>query len=175
MIWWSDEGISRSRLSYKENPAITRAKMAMGKNLGVGLVKGTSSFGRKRILILNHMDFDSIDVSKPTKKHILENNSGFCHQIWLLQALPHEILNAPNRSFLMHACAHNPTGVDPTNNGKKYLTRLSGYSKRDAKSIRIFLEDGHLLEALNHMLRTWVFMTRELAALGDFFITYLYA
>lgn len=67
--------------------------MAMGKNVGLGLVKRTSSFGRKRILILNHMDFDSIDVSKPTtKKQFLETNSGFCGQRSLLQALPQEIL-----------------------------------------------------------------------------------
>ncbi|KVH89604.1 hypothetical protein Ccrd_008423 [Cynara cardunculus var. scolymus] len=34
--------------------------MAMGKNVGLGLVKRTNSFGRKRILILN--DIDSIDI-----------------------------------------------------------------------------------------------------------------
>ncbi|KAI3680633.1 hypothetical protein L6452_35406 [Arctium lappa] len=66
--------------------------MAMGKNVGLGLVKRTSSFGRKRILILNHMDFDSIDVSKPSKKQFLESNSDFCSQRSLLQALPQEIL-----------------------------------------------------------------------------------
>ncbi|XP_024992637.1 F-box protein SKIP27-like [Cynara cardunculus var. scolymus] len=64
--------------------------MAMGKNVGLGLVKRTNSFGRKRILILN--DIDSIDVCKPTKKQFLELNSGFCSQRSLLQALPQEIL-----------------------------------------------------------------------------------
>lgn len=78
--------------------------MAMGKNVGLGLVKRTSSFGRKRILILNHMDFDSIDVSKPTtKKQFLETNSGFCGQRSLLQALPQEILVSFNSiHFLYH-------------------------------------------------------------------------
>ncbi|KAK6117825.1 hypothetical protein DH2020_048452 [Rehmannia glutinosa] len=74
------------------------------------------------------------------------------------------IPNAPNGSFfLLHACAHNPTGVDPTEEQWKeisyqmkvkghfaffdmaYQGFASGDPERDAKSIRIFLEDGHLI------------------------------
>ncbi|KAJ8753449.1 hypothetical protein K2173_019848 [Erythroxylum novogranatense] len=73
-----------------------------------------------------------------------------------------DIKNAPNGSFfLLHACAHNPTGVDPTEEQWKEISHqfkdkghfaffdmayqgfASGDPERDAKSIRIFLEDGH--------------------------------
>ncbi|CAK9144286.1 unnamed protein product, partial [Ilex paraguariensis] len=72
--------------------------------------------------------------------------------------------NAPNGSFfLLHACAHNPTGVDPSEEQWReisyqfkvkghfaffdmaYQGFASGDPERDAKSIRIFLEDGHLI------------------------------
>ncbi|XAR49534.1 Aspartate transaminase [Bertholletia excelsa] len=79
-------------------------------------------------------------------------------------AMMDDIKNAPNGSFfLLHACAHNPTGVDPTEEQWKeisyqfkvkghfaffdmaYQGFASGGPERDAKSIRIFLEDGHLI------------------------------
>lgn len=79
-------------------------------------------------------------------------------------SLMDDVKNAPNGSFFMlHACAHNPTGVDPTIEQWKeisyqfkvkghfaffdmaYQGFASGDPERDAKSIRIFLEDGHLI------------------------------
>ncbi|CAL9184739.1 unnamed protein product [Musa hybrid cultivar] len=75
-----------------------------------------------------------------------------------------DIKNAPNGSFfLLHACAHNPTGVDPSEEQWReisyqfkvknhfpffdmaYQGFASGDPNRDAKAIRIFLEDGHLI------------------------------
>ncbi|KAL2937444.1 Aspartate aminotransferase mitochondrial [Bienertia sinuspersici] len=79
-----------------------------------------------------------------------------------------DIKNAPKGSFfLLHACAHNPTGVDPTEEEWKEISQLikarlldkghfpffdmayqgfaTGDTERDAKAIRIFLQDGHLL------------------------------
>ncbi|KAK9834357.1 hypothetical protein WJX84_005136 [Apatococcus fuscideae] len=62
---------------------------------------------------------------------------------------------------LLHACAHNPTGVDPTPEQWQELSKLmlkkhlypffdmayqgfaSGDCDRDSQAIRIFLEDGH--------------------------------
>ncbi|CAM8896582.1 unnamed protein product [Rhodiola kirilowii] len=77
-------------------------------------------------------------------------------------SLMDDIKNAPNGSFfLLHACAHNPTGVDPTEEQWKeisyqfkvkghfpffdmaYQGFASGDPERDAKAIRIFLNDGH--------------------------------
>ncbi|XP_059669818.1 aspartate aminotransferase, mitochondrial-like [Cornus florida] len=79
-------------------------------------------------------------------------------------ALMDDVKNAPDRSFfLFHPCAHNPTGVDPTEEQWKeisykckeknhfpffdmaYQGFASGDLDKDAKAIRIFLEDGHLV------------------------------
>ncbi|KAG6896348.1 hypothetical protein C0992_008844 [Termitomyces sp. T32_za158] len=69
--------------------------------------------------------------------------------------------NAPNRSvFLLHACAHNPTGVDPTEEQWKAIAEVmlakshyaffdcayqgfaSGDLDRDAWAVRYFVERG---------------------------------
>ncbi|OMP10773.1 Aspartate/other aminotransferase [Corchorus olitorius] len=79
-------------------------------------------------------------------------------------AMMDDIKNAPNGSvFLLHACAHNPTGVDPSEEQWREISQqikakghfaffdmayqgfASGDPERDAKSIRIFLEDGHYI------------------------------
>ena len=79
-------------------------------------------------------------------------------------ALLEDIANAPAGSFfLLHACAHNPTGVDPTPEQWKGISQAmlakghfaffdmayqgfaSGDCERDGEAIRIFLDDGHLV------------------------------
>ncbi|PKA46855.1 Aspartate aminotransferase, mitochondrial [Apostasia shenzhenica] len=79
-------------------------------------------------------------------------------------AMMDDIKNAPNGSFfLLHACAHNPTGVDPSEEQWReisyqfkvknhfaffdmaYQGFASGDPENDAKAIRIFLEDGHMI------------------------------
>jgi len=73
-----------------------------------------------------------------------------------------DINNAPNGSiFMLHACAHNPTGVDPTQEQWRGISRAikskghicwfdsayqgfaSGDLDKDAYSIRYFLAEGH--------------------------------
>ncbi|GFS45555.1 aspartate aminotransferase 1 [Actinidia rufa] len=85
-------------------------------------------------------------------------------RVGFFAALMDDIKNASKGSFfLLHACAHNPTGVDPSEEQWKeisyqfkvkdhfaffdmaYQGFASGDPERDAKSIRIFLEDGHLI------------------------------
>ncbi|XP_052876426.1 aspartate aminotransferase, mitochondrial-like isoform X1 [Gossypium arboreum] len=77
-------------------------------------------------------------------------------------ALMDDVKNAPDGSFfLLQPCAHNPTGVDPTDEQWLEISSLfkvknhfpffdvayqgfaSGDVERDAQAIRIFLEDGH--------------------------------
>lgn len=73
-----------------------------------------------------------------------------------------DIRNAPEGSVIvLHACAHNPTGVDPTAETWSEISKLckeknhvvffdsayqgfaSGDPVQDAKSFRTFVEDGH--------------------------------
>ncbi|XP_022950910.1 aspartate aminotransferase, mitochondrial-like [Cucurbita moschata] len=75
-----------------------------------------------------------------------------------------DIKNAPESSFfLLHPCAHNPTGVDPTDEQWREISNqlmvkhhfpffdmayqgfASGDLEEDAKAIRLFHEDGHLV------------------------------
>ncbi|KAG4403524.1 hypothetical protein GLYMA_01G131100v4 [Glycine max] len=79
-------------------------------------------------------------------------------------ALLNDVKNAPDCSFfLLHPCAHNPTGVDPTEEQWReisyqfqvknhfpffdmaYQGFSSGDLDKDAIALRIFLEDGHLI------------------------------
>ncbi len=76
--------------------------------------------------------------------------------------LMEDIDNAEAGSFfLLHACAHNPTGVDPSTEQWKQMSQLmlkkqlfpffdmayqgfaSGDCEKDAQAIRIFVDDGH--------------------------------
>eukprot|EP01080_Neovahlkampfia_damariscottae_P012165 gene12165-5655_t len=73
-----------------------------------------------------------------------------------------DLKNAPNRSVvLLHACAHNPTGVDPTAEVWKKISQVclekehicyfdsayqgfaSGDPEHDASAFRQFVKDGH--------------------------------
>ncbi|XP_071738551.1 F-box protein At4g05010-like [Rutidosis leptorrhynchoides] len=78
---------SQQQQQQQQQYSITHmVKIAMGDTLGLGLVKRTSSFGRKRILILNHMDFDTIDATTTKIQQFSDDNNS------LLEALPQEIL-----------------------------------------------------------------------------------
>lgn len=78
------------------------------------------------------------------------------------QGLTNDIKNAPKQSlFLFHACAHNPTGVDPNLKQWQEISNLckekghfvffdlayqgfaSGSPEQDASAVRLFIKDGH--------------------------------
>jgi aspartate aminotransferase len=80
------------------------------------------------------------------------------------EGLTKDLHAAPNNSIvLLHACAHNPTGVDPSLNQWKEMSKLfkqkghfpffdaayqgfaSGDPAKDALPMRYFLDDGHNL------------------------------
>jgi len=79
-----------------------------------------------------------------------------------MSGLLEDLRSKPNGSVvLLHACAHNPTGVDPTPEQWKEISQVckekghfvlfdsayqgfaSGDTERDVASIRQFIEDGH--------------------------------
>jgi aspartate aminotransferase len=78
------------------------------------------------------------------------------------EGLVKDIKDAPPKSiFLFHACAHNPTGVDPTPEQWAQISKLtlerehfvlfdfayqgfaSGDAAKDATAVRMFVKDGH--------------------------------
>ncbi|PWN52626.1 putative aspartate aminotransferase mitochondrial precursor [Violaceomyces palustris] len=78
------------------------------------------------------------------------------------KGLVEDLKAAPSKSIvLLHACAHNPTGVDPTNEQWKEISDIvkekehfpffdmayqgfaSGDTDRDAFAVRYFVEQGH--------------------------------
>ncbi len=79
-----------------------------------------------------------------------------------IDGLLEDVKNAPKNSiFMLHACAHNPTGVDPTTEQWKaisdamkagghfplfdmaYQGFASGDTDKDAFALRYFVEQGH--------------------------------
>ncbi|CAL1378488.1 unnamed protein product [Linum trigynum] len=88
-------------------------------------------------------------------------------------ALIDDVKNAPDGSFfLLHPCAHNPTGIDLTEDQWSEISNLfkmknhfpffdmayqglaTGDVDKDASSIRIFLEDGHLIGCAQSFTKT---------------------
>jgi aspartate aminotransferase, mitochondrial len=81
-----------------------------------------------------------------------------------LQGMLQDLKDAPEGSIvLLHACAHNPTGVDPTPDQWEQISQVcrlrslfpffdmayqgfaSGNPERDAQAVRLFVRDGHSL------------------------------
>jgi len=79
-----------------------------------------------------------------------------------LKGMLQDLKDKPNGSvILLHACAHNPTGVDPTAQQWREISKVckdkghfvifdnayqgfaSGDTEKDVTSIRLFIEDGH--------------------------------
>ncbi|KAL0306787.1 UNVERIFIED_CONTAM: Aspartate aminotransferase, mitochondrial [Sesamum radiatum] len=124
------------KLAYGENSDLLKDKRVAACRLSLGLVHAGSSLTSKNVFPLIHK---SIFLFPPGPKRTK----------WVI--------------FLLHACAHNPTGVDPSEEQWREISHqfkvkghfaffdmayqgfASGDPERDAKSIRIFLEDGHLI------------------------------
>ncbi|MCO5577476.1 hypothetical protein L7F22_031309 [Adiantum nelumboides] len=107
----------------------------------------------------HHNIFRDANVNQHTYRYYLASTRGLD-----FEGLKEDLKKAPNKSvILLHACAHNPTGVDPTPEQWKELSKLfkekehfplfdmayqgfaTGDTQRDNQAIRIFLEDGHQL------------------------------
>jgi aspartate aminotransferase len=85
---------------------------------------------------------------------------------------------------LLHACAHNPTGMDPTLDQWKYLSEVikkkklvpffdcayqgfaSGDAEKDAAAVRMFVEDGHLLAMVQSFSKNFGLYGHRIGALS---------
>nr|AIT70228.1 aspartate aminotransferase [Dictyopteris undulata] len=86
--------------------------------------------------------------------------------------------------FLLHACAHNPTGVDPTREQWAELSKLmkakkhtvffdcayqgfaSGDSEKDAWAIRRFVDDGHCIALAQSFAKNFGLYGERIGALS---------
>lgn len=138
---------------------------------GTGALRLTMAYLRKFL-----PPFTAAYVPDPTwMNHInLFNDSGFtdvrryryfakASNSFDFKGAMEDLEKAPKRSVIMfHACAHNPTGIDPTLDQWKELSAVckkrehiilfdnayqgfaSGDPVRDAQSFNYFIQDGHL-------------------------------
>jgi len=151
----------------KDSPAIKEDRVATIQTVaGTGALKIACEFLKKA-------KNTPIYLSKPTwanHKAIIENTGLEWKEYtyWNqekrnlnIDALLEDMKNAPdNSTFLLHACAHNPTGTDPTHEQWKQICEVmkqkhhfpffdcayqgfaSGSLENDAFAIRYFIEQG---------------------------------
>lgn len=158
------------KLAYGEDsPVVANKQVAAVQSLsGTGSCRLFAEF-QKRFL-----PNSSVYIPVPTwsNHHSIWRDAGVPQQTYRyykpetkgldFEGLMEDIKNAPSGSvFLLHACAHNPTGVDPTPQQWSEISRLmleknhfaffdmayqgfaTGDCTRDAGAIRTFVQDGH--------------------------------
>jgi len=96
-----------------------------------------------------------------------------------------DVRSMPSGSIvLLHACAHNPTGMDPTLEQWKEISSVmkerrlvpffdcayqgfaSGDARRDADAIRLFVNDGHLLAVVQSFSKNFGLYGQRVGALS---------
>jgi len=157
-----------------DSPEVKEKKIVTLQALsGTGALRVGSDF-LKKFLNMPLETRDYMFLPDPTwNNHIpLFKDSGYRQKIYKYynpqtcglnwEGMRDDIRNAPKNSiFLFHACAHNPTGVDPSIEQWKELSKIckdqqhfvffdlayqgfaSGDPERDAEAVRIFVKDGH--------------------------------
>ncbi|XP_013196204.1 aspartate aminotransferase, cytoplasmic [Amyelois transitella] len=152
-----------------DNPAI-----ADGRAFGIQTLSGTGSLRVGAEFLNKHLKYTTFYYSSPTweNHHLVFVNSGFTsprtYRYWDpktcaidFDGLIEDLRSAPENSvILLHACAHNPTGIDPTQEqwekiadvmeerklfpffDSAYQGFASGDLDRDAWAVRYFLKRG---------------------------------
>ncbi|CAH2069020.1 unnamed protein product, partial [Iphiclides podalirius] len=160
---------SVSMLLGEDNPVI-----AEGRAFGVQTLSGTGGLRVGAEFLNKHLKYTTFYYSSPTweNHHLVFVNSGFTqprtYRYWDpktraidFEGLIEDLKNAPENSvILLHACAHNPTGIDPTHEqwekiadvmeerklfpffDSAYQGFASGDLDRDAWAVRYFVERG---------------------------------
>lgn len=160
---------SVSMLLGEDNPVI-----ADGRTFGVQTLSGTGGLRVGAELLSKHLKYSTFYYSNPTweNHHLVFVNSGFSkpktYRYWDpknraidFDGMIEDLKNAPENSvIILHACAHNPTGIDPTQEqwikiadvmeerklfpffDSAYQGFASGDLDRDAWAVRYFVKRG---------------------------------
>lgn len=107
------------------------------------------------------------------------------HSVLDFDGMVADIAQIPEGSaILLHACAHNPTGMDPSMEQWKQLSELclrrkllpffdsayqgfaSGDHDKDAASVRMFVEDGHLIGMVQSFSKNFGLYGHRIGALS---------
>lgn len=160
---------SVSMLLGEDSPAI-----AEGRAFGVQTLSGTGGLRVGSELLNKHLKYTTFYYSNPTweNHHLVFVNSGFTqprqYRYWNsktreldFSGMIEDLKNAPENSvIILHACAHNPTGIDPTHEqwekiadvmeerklfpffDSAYQGFASGDLDRDAWAVRYFVKRG---------------------------------
>ncbi|XP_047507172.1 aspartate aminotransferase, cytoplasmic [Pieris napi] len=115
--------LSVSMLLGEDSSAISE-----GKTFGIQVLSGTGGLRIGAEFLNKHLKYTTFYYSNPTweNHHLVFVNSGFTqprvYRYWNpktraidFDGMIEDLKNAPENSvILLHACAHNPTGIDPT-------------------------------------------------------------
>lgn len=170
--------------------------MKEGRIQGVQALSGTGGLRVAGELLKVHGQKDIFVPAVTWGNHIpIFNNSGlavhkyryFDHEHWDLDfsGMIEDIKKMPEGSIiLLHACAHNPTGIDPTmeqweeisatirNKGLlplfdfAYQGFASGNADADAAAMRMFVEDGHLMAVVQSFSKNFGLYGHRVGALS---------
>ncbi|XP_063546714.1 aspartate aminotransferase, cytoplasmic isoform X1 [Cydia strobilella] len=160
---------SVSMLLGEDNPVI-----ASGRAFGVQVLSGTGGLRVGAEFLRRHLNYNTFYYSQPTweNHHLVFVRAGFenprTYRYWNAKTrtidfdgMLEDLRAAPENSVvLLHACAHNPTGIDPTHEqwakiadvceehklfpffDSAYQGFASGDLDRDAWAVRYFVQRG---------------------------------
>ncbi|KAE9548227.1 hypothetical protein FO519_008567 [Halicephalobus sp. NKZ332] len=160
---------ARDLVLGKDSPAIKE-----GRAIGIQCLSGTGSLRVGAEFLARVLGFKTVYVSDPTwgNHNLVFKNSGFesinKYRYWdaskrqvNIDGLVADLEAAPEKSvIILHGCAHNPTGMDPTHDQWKRIAEVvkrknlftffdiayqgfaSGDPDADSWAIRYFVEQG---------------------------------
>lgn len=127
----------------------------------------------------NHIPIFQNSGLEVVKYRYVENNKLDAEgMIQDIEALP------DGTCVLLHACAHNPTGIDPSLDQWKEISQIclkkrllpffdcayqgfaSGDAERDAASIRLFVDDGHSMAMVQSFSKNFGLYGHRVGALS---------
>jgi len=167
--------VAKELILGKDSPAIKENRVITVQALsGTGALRVAGDFMHRHIDLPLQNGKKNLYVSSPTwgNHNVIFKDSGFDvkdHRYYDpktcgldFNAMKTDIKNAPEKSlFVLHTCAHNPTGVDPTTQQWQELSNIfkekghfaffdtayqgfaSGDAEKDAEPVRMFIKDGH--------------------------------